>query len=114
MMRWATTLLIISWLILAAQCGVSPLLTAPYPPTPAPLAGPTLRVALLSPTTGELATFGRVLRNGSILALDEWNGRGGVLGRPIEWAVYEADCAFEAAQQATQQAISDGLQPGHG
>jgi len=33
--------------------------------------------------TGEAASFGRSARNGTELAVKEWNARGGVLGKPI-------------------------------
>jgi branched-chain amino acid transport system substrate-binding protein len=112
MIRWELGLLLtLSLLALIPQCnffgtaGGSNL-----PPLPSPQNGPTLRVALLSPSSGELATFGRELRNGSVLAFDEWNSRRGVLGRRIEWTVYDADCTFDAARQVTQQAAADGFQ----
>jgi branched-chain amino acid transport system substrate-binding protein len=58
---------------------------------------------------GELATFGRSLGNGSVLAFDEWNSRGGVLGQRLEWTVYDAPCDFKAASQAAQHAVADGF-----
>jgi branched-chain amino acid transport system substrate-binding protein len=56
-----------------------------------------------------MATFGRKMRNGSIMAFDEWNERGGLLGHRIEWTIYDTNCEFETARQVTQQAIDDGL-----
>ncbi|HXV43219.1 MAG TPA: penicillin-binding protein activator, partial [Anaerolineae bacterium] len=111
MMRWAAgLLLVLSLLVLAAQCNLSGAAGGDSGPAlPTPPSGPTLRIALLAPTTGELATFGRSLGNGSVLAFDEWNSRGGVLGRRIEWSIYEAPCDFEAASQAVQQAVADGF-----
>lgn len=112
MIRWGLGLLLaVSLLALIPRCNLSGAAGETHlPPLPLPPTGPGLRVALLSPSSGELATFGRVLRNGSILAFDEWNSRGGVLGRHIEWTIYDADCAFDVAQRATQQAIADGFQ----
>lgn len=112
MIRWGLGLLLsLSLLALIPQCNLSGAVGGNrLPPLPLPPTGPSLRVALLSPASGELATFGRVLRNGSILAFDEWNSRGGVVGRRIEWRVYDADCAFDAARQVTQQAVADGFQ----
>lgn len=110
MIRWGLGWrLALSLLVFIPQCNFSEAGTN-LPPLPVPPAGPTLQVALLSPASGELATFGRELRNGSILAFDEWNRRGGVLGRRIEWVVYDTDCTFEAGRQVTQQAIADGFQ----
>ncbi|MBI1878232.1 MAG: ABC transporter substrate-binding protein [Chloroflexi bacterium] len=112
MTRWGFGLfLALSLLALIPRCNLAGTAGGnDQPPLPLPPTGPTLRIALISPTTGELATFGRELRNGSILAFDEWNSHGGVLGRQIEWLVYDTDCVFGAAQGATQQAVADGFQ----
>lgn len=91
-------------LLLAAQCQA-----LPTPPLPAPPAGPVIQIGLLLPAAGELATFGRMLQNGSSMAFDEWNSRGGLLGHRIEWTVYDTDCQFDTARQALQQALDDGL-----
>jgi branched-chain amino acid transport system substrate-binding protein len=91
-------------MLLAAQCQGPPTLPLPTPPT-----GSVIRIALLYPATGELATFGRMLQSGSSMAFDEWNSRGGLLGHRIEWAVYDTDCQFDTARQAVQQALDDGL-----
>ncbi|MDR3673564.1 MAG: ABC transporter substrate-binding protein [Holophaga sp.] len=44
----------------------------------------TIRIGALAPLTGEAAGFGASTRNGYQLAVQEWNARGGVLGRPLE------------------------------
>ncbi len=112
MTKWVLGLVLtLSLLALIPQCNLSGAAGGNrLPPLPLPPTGPSLRVALLSPASGELATFGRVLRNGSILAFDEWNSRGGVVGRRVEWSVYDADCTFDAARQVTQQVVADGFQ----
>jgi branched-chain amino acid transport system substrate-binding protein len=91
-------------LLLAAQCNVD------HPPMPGTSTTPTLRVAILSPTSGELAPGGQMMRNGVIMAFDEWNRRGGIKDHRFEWALYHTDCSFSSARQATQQAIDDGLE----
>ena len=95
-------------LILAAQCS-SQLPPNPTPPLPPPISGPTITIALLSPSSGEMGTFGRLMRNGAIMAFDQYNAKGGLLDHPIEWRVYDTQCEFEAAQQAARQAVEDGL-----
>jgi branched-chain amino acid transport system substrate-binding protein len=96
-------LLSLSLVLLAVQCQ-----RAPLPPLPAPSSRPALPVALLAPTSGELATFGRMLRNGSLMAFDEWNTRGGVLGHRLVAVDYDTDCAYKTAEQLTQQATREG------
>jgi branched-chain amino acid transport system substrate-binding protein len=56
-----------------------------------------------------MATFGRLMRNGIIMALDEWNAAGGLLGHQLTWRNYDTECAFAPAQQAARRAIGDGL-----
>lgn len=79
------------------------------PPLPATPAGPALRVALLSPMAGEMATFGRMLRNGSTMAFEAINQQGGLLDHHLEWTVYESGCDFDQAQHAVRQAAADGI-----
>ena len=40
-----------------------------------------IKLAILAPMTGPVATFGLSTRDGAILAIDEWNSKGGVLGK---------------------------------
>ncbi len=96
-------ILSLTFLLAAAQCH-----TPPTPPLPTTPAGPYLRIALLSPTEGELTTFGRLARNGALLAFDEWNKNGGVLDHHIQWTSYDTQCDFESGQAAAQQAIAEG------
>ncbi len=95
-------------LVLTACQPTSALPQPPTPPLPPATPVNTLRVALLTPTSGEQATFGRMLRNGIIMAFDEWNSRGGVMGQRLEWLDYDTGCDFAAGEQAAQQAIAEG------
>jgi len=81
------------------------------PPLPAavPAQRPALRVALLTPMSGELATFGKSVRNGASLAVDEWNGRGGVIRQPVQLVLEDSACDAEIARQAAEQAIAGGV-----
>ena len=93
-----------SLLLLASQCN------APAaPPLPATPAGPVVQVALLIPAEGELATFGRMMRNGITMALEEWNNKGGLPGNRVEWITYDTGCEFETAAQAVRHVIEDGI-----
>jgi branched-chain amino acid transport system substrate-binding protein len=44
----------------------------------------TVRVAAAGPMTGEQAKQGQDVYNAVVLCAEEWNARGGVLGRPVE------------------------------
>jgi len=86
----------------AAQC------SAPMPPLPTrPPADRVVRVAILTPMTGELATFGETVRNGITLAFDEWNDRGGVKGMFIEWVLEDTRCDPLQARQAAERAVRE-------
>src|SRR5574337_360226 len=47
-------------------------------------AGSTIKVGIAGPLTGDQATLGLELKNGAIIAAEEWNGKGGLLGQQIE------------------------------
>ncbi len=50
----------------------------------APKAPGTLKVAVLAPLRGAVPTCGVSTRDGALLALKEWNEKGGVLGMTLE------------------------------
>jgi len=70
---------------------------------PAPKA---LKVAILAPLSGDVATFGASTRDGALLAIEEWNAKGGVLGRKIETVVEDSQCEAEPAASAANKVIS--------
>ena len=57
--------------------------------------------------TGELATFGELVRNGITLAFDEWNDQGGVNGQFIEWVLEDTRCDPVEARNAAERAIHE-------
>jgi branched-chain amino acid transport system substrate-binding protein len=93
---------------LTACQSVSLLPQPPTPPLPPTALTNPLRVAVLTPTSGEQATFGRMLHNGIVMAFDEWNNRGGVMGQRLEWLDYDTGCDFASGEQATRQALAEG------
>jgi branched-chain amino acid transport system substrate-binding protein len=104
-LRWARGLigLLILLSLLAAGC------SGPMPPLPAkPPANASVRVAVLTPMTGELATFGEIVRNGITLAFDDWNDRGGVNGQLIEWVLEDTRCDPVEGRRAAEHAINEG------
>ncbi len=70
----------------------------------------TLKVAILAPLSGNVATFGQSTRDGALLAIEEWNAKGGVLGKQIEAVVEDSQCNAEAAVSAANKVIDqDGV-----
>ncbi|MDR3669451.1 MAG: ABC transporter substrate-binding protein [Holophaga sp.] len=58
-----------------------------------------IKVGGIGPVTGEAATFGASTKNGMDMALAEWNGKGGVLGKQVKMAF--ADDKGDPAEAAT-------------
>ena len=98
------TCLLAALALAAAGC------SAGLPPLPAvvPTQHPALRVALLTPMSGELATFGKSVRNGASLAVDKWNERGGVAQQTIQLVLEDSSCDATLARQAADQVIAGG------
>jgi branched-chain amino acid transport system substrate-binding protein len=72
--------------------------------------GDTVKIAILAPLSGDVATFGQSTRDGVLLAMDEWNEKGGVLGKKIEAIVEDSQCSAEAAVSAANKVIDqDGV-----
>ncbi len=72
--------------------------------------GGTLKVAVLAPLSGDVKTFGESTRDGVLLAVEEWNENGGVLGKEIETIVEDSQCSAEVAVSAANKVINqDGV-----
>jgi branched-chain amino acid transport system substrate-binding protein len=84
-------------------------------PTTAPAAAPTtapaapaegaLKVAILAPLSGAVPTFGVSTRDGALMAIEEWNAKGGVLGKQIEAVVADSQCSADPAVNAANKVI---------
>jgi branched-chain amino acid transport system substrate-binding protein len=100
-MRTRITLLVallVSMLALSACGGIA-----------APGTG-TVKIAILAPLSGDVRTFGESTRDGALLAIEEWNEKGGVNGVRIETVVEDSQCSAEAAVSAANKVIDqDGV-----
>ena len=72
----------------------------------AALAATPIKVGYLANLTGEGASWGQHEQNGAILAVEEINKKGGVLGRPLELVVYDAKGRPEDAINAVRRMIN--------
>ncbi len=73
--------------------------------------GGGLKVAILAPLSGDVATFGQSTRDGVLLAVKEWNEKGGVNGQEIETVIEDSQCNAEAAVSAANKVIDqDGVE----
>ncbi|HOU15186.1 MAG TPA: ABC transporter substrate-binding protein [Anaerolineae bacterium] len=72
--------------------------------------GGAIKVAILAPMSGDVATFGQSTRDGAMLAVEEWNAKGGIDGKKIEVVVEDSQCNAEAAVSAANKVIDqDGV-----
>ncbi len=76
----------------------------------APAASSTVKIAVLAPLSGPVPTFGESTRNGALMAVEEWNAKGGVLGMQIEAIVADSQCTADPAVNAANKVIDqDGV-----
>jgi branched-chain amino acid transport system substrate-binding protein len=68
-------------------------------------AGGELKVAILAPLSGPVPTFGVSTRDGALLAIKEWNAKGGVLGMKIVPIVEDSQCTPDPAVNAANKVI---------
>jgi branched-chain amino acid transport system substrate-binding protein len=69
-----------------------------------------IKVAVLAPLSGPVPTFGVSTRDGALLAIEEWNAKGGVLGQKIEAVVADSQCTADPAVNAANKVIDqDGV-----
>ncbi len=64
-----------------------------------------LKVAILAPLSGPVPTFGVSTRDGALLAIEEWNAKGGVLGSKIQPIVEDSQCTPDPAVNAANKVI---------
>jgi branched-chain amino acid transport system substrate-binding protein len=102
-------LLVTAVLLGACQPAAAPAPTAApagdqQPAQPAASSDP-IKVAILAPLSGAVPTFGISTRDGALMAIDEWNAKGGVLGKKIEVVVADSQCAADPAVNAANKVI---------
>ncbi len=69
-----------------------------------------LKIAVLAPLSGPVPSFGLSTKEGALLAIQEWNAKGGVLGRKIVPIVEDSQCTADPAVNAANKVINqDGV-----
>lgn len=64
-----------------------------------------IRIGVLAPLSGPVPTFGVMTRDGALLAIEEWNAKGGVLGKKIAAIVEDSQCTPDPAVNAANKLI---------
>jgi len=65
-----------------------------------------IKVAVLAPLSGPVPSFGLSDKEGALLAIGEWNAKGGVLGKKVVAIVEDSQCDAAAATNAANKVIN--------
>lgn len=68
-------------------------------------AGPPINVGLIAPMSGNLARSGEAIQRGMLLAMEEINEDGGVLGRPLQLVVRDVQNDPPAGEAALRELV---------
>jgi branched-chain amino acid transport system substrate-binding protein len=69
-----------------------------------------VKIAILAPLSGPVPTFGVMTRDGALMAIEEWNAKGGVAGAKIVPIVEDSQCTPDPAVNAANKVIDqDGV-----
>lgn len=105
MKKWTTWLIpcVLAAVLVLSACGQASVTEPTEAPEP-------IRIAHLGPLSGDVKLFGEGQRDGALLAIKEWNDKGGVLGRPIELINGDTKCdPKEASDVANKVIFEDGV-----
>jgi branched-chain amino acid transport system substrate-binding protein len=110
-MRAVRSMAVLAASLAALACQTKkPEAEAPARPAAAPVADKIL-VGHVGSMTGAEATFGQSTDNGIKLAIEQWNARGGIKGKPISLRTYDSQGKpEEAAVAATRLVVNDKVQ----
>lgn len=67
----------------------------------------TFKIAVASGMTGQFAEYGLGYKNATQMAVDEWNKKGGVLGKQVEVVVYDDKSTSDEAAAVAQRICAD-------
>ena len=65
-----------------------------------------IKIGYIAHLTGDASTWGTHEKNGALIAIDEINKKGGVLGRPLELIVYDVRGRQEDAVSAVRRLVT--------
>lgn len=71
--------------------------------------GDMIRIGGIAPLTGSVAIYGQTASNAAKLAFDEINETGGILGKKVEYVVYDDKADTTEAVTAYQRLMDEGI-----
>ncbi|MDF1514421.1 MAG: ABC transporter substrate-binding protein [Anaerolineae bacterium] len=84
-------------LLIFAACNVLPNVEDPT----------TLNIAVIGPFSGDISALGQSMRNGVVIAAEEKNAAGGLLGQRVQLLLLDSQCDITIARSVTLEAIRD-------
>ncbi len=69
----------------------------------------TIKIAVVGPHTGDLASYGIPTIKAAELVVADWNAKGGVLGRQIELVIEDDVCKPEIAANSAAKVVGEGV-----
>lgn len=72
-------------------------------------AADTIKLGVAGAHSGELASYGTPSLNAAMLVAEEFNAKGGVMGKQVEIVAQDDLCKAEVATAAATKQISDGV-----
>ncbi len=79
--------------------------------SPAGVCQNTVKIGVILPLTGSQAAFGEALKNGYLIALDDINAKGGVMGKKIELDIYDDQSKPDQAVQGVSKLVDQDRMP---
>jgi branched-chain amino acid transport system substrate-binding protein len=80
---------------------------SPQASAPAPSGG-AIKIAVAAPMTGDNAEYGQGFYNAATMMAEEWNAKGGCLGKTVEIVQYDDKNSSEEAASIAQKIVSEG------
>lgn len=71
-------------------------------------AGGAIKIAVAAPMTGDNAEYGQGFYNAATMMAEEWNAKGGCLGKTVEIVQYDDKNSSEEAASIAQKIVSEG------
>lgn len=68
-----------------------------------------IKIGIAGPMTGDQAKMGTDFRNGVTLAVEEWNAKGGVLGKKVEMLIADDQHDPKQAVSVANKLVNDGV-----
>jgi len=90
----------------AAAAAAAPAFYGPWRVNAAFAQAKPIRIGLTCDSSGQYGAGGQDELNGIRLAIDEFNGRGGVLGRPIQWITADTETSPQTASRIAERFIT--------